>query len=296
MRPVAFAAALLAGAALAPGGPASAATLDSLADFAYAGFSQGLGQCQLDAPSCVAVDPARTDLGKAFDLSGGVPDISTFHSLGAYGFATFGVGAGRTIRGGATLEATFGNDGGEGWPEALTIVLHNGLDAAGVAGWSAALQGALGVTPAGPMDQAQLFAFGGGPVDAAADVAGSDLFALLNANVLGGTGQFVGYVTNDGNTPDPNDIVAAAGIAITRTDAGANGWRYEIEVPENFGEFGYITFLDQTMSDMPEFWRSRRGDGWDLAHLSVTVETPEPATLALFGLGALAAGGLRRRR
>ena len=283
-------------AALASAGQAGAVTYDSLAAFSYAGYSQGLGQCQLNAPSCVAVDPARTGLGNAFDLSGGNPNINTFHSLGAFGFATFGVGAGMAIRSGTTLEATFGNMGGETWPEALTIVLHNGVNAAGVAGWGGALQTALGVTAAGPMDQAQLFAFGGGPVDAASDITGSALFGLLNSEVLDGTGQFLGYVTTDGNTPDPFDIIAAAGVTITRTDAGANGWRFQIEIPQSFGDYSYITFLDQTMSDMPAFWRSARGDGWDLAHLSVTADVPEPAAMAFLALGALAAGGLRRRR
>ena len=296
MRHAALGAALAAASALAAAGSARAATFDSLAAFSYAEYSQGLGQCRLAAPSCIAVDAGRTGLGNAFDTSGGAPVISSFHSLGAYGFATFGVGPGVAIRGGMTLETTFGNDGGETWPEALTIILHNDVSAAGVAGWGAALQAELGVTPAGPLNGAQLFAFGGGPVASASDITDSSLFGLLDDTVLGGTGQFVGYVTNDGNTPDPNDIIAAAGISITRTDAGANGWRYEISIPESFGEFSYITFLDQTMSDMPEFWQNTRGDGWDLAHLSITADVPEPATAALFGLGALAAGGLRRRR
>lgn len=115
--------------------------------------------------------------------------------------------------------------------------------------------------------------------------------------MLNGTGAFAGYVTNDGNTPDANDIIAAAGIGLTLSDAGDNGWELRIEVSESFGDYRYITFLDQTMSDIPSFWQNRRGDGWDLADLSVTAEeVPEPATAALLGLGVLAAGGLRRRR
>jgi hypothetical protein len=295
MRHVAIGTAIAA-AALASAGQAAAVTYDSLAAFSYAGYSQGLGQCKLAAPSCIAVAPERTGLGAAFDTSAGNPVITTFHSLGAFGVATFGVDAGMAIRGGTTLEATFGNQGGESWPEALTIVLHNGVDAAGMAGWGGALQTALGVTPAGPLNGAQLFAFGGGPVDEASDITGSALFGLLNDTVLNGGGQFLGYVSNDGNTPDANDIIAAAGVTITRTDAGANGWRFQFEIPDNFGDYRYITFLDQTMSDTPAFWQSTRGDGWDLAHLSVTAEAPEPSAMALLALGALAAGGLRRRR
>jgi hypothetical protein len=296
MRLGAIGAAFAAAAALAATGPARAVTYDSLAAFSYAGYNQGLGQCKLAAPSCIAVDAGRTGLGAAFDTSGGAPVITTFHSLGAFGLATFGVEPGAAIRGAMTLETTFGNAGGESWPEAVTVVLHNDVNVAGLANWGGALQTALGVTPAGPLNGAQLLAFGGGPVDAASDIAGSGLYGLLNSTVLNGGGQFVGFFTNDGNTPDANDIVAAAGVNIVRTDAGSNGWRYQISIPESFGDFRYITFLDQTMNDTPAFWQSTRGDGWDLAHLSVIADVPEPATAVLFGLAALAAGGLRRRR
>lgn len=294
MRTFLLRAALLGATALAVAGPATAGTVDfdELSDFNDSGYSQGLGFCSL-ASGCQAVDASRIGLDKAFDAAG----LSTFHSLGVFGFAYFDVGSYNTIGGATTLEATFGNQGGTSYPEAVTVILHNDINLAGVAGWVGALQNKLtdlGVTlPAADVNAAaatlQDFTVGNGVPNSVTDSA---LYELLNSTVLNGTGAFVAYITND--TTVGNDILAP-GVNLVRGNPSADGWAFQITLPDNFGDYRYITLLDMTMGFNALFWNSNLGDGWDLADLSVQVDVPEPATAALFGLGLLAAGRLRRR-
>ena len=262
---------------------ASATTYGTLGDFAFNGFSQGLGACSFNG-GCTSVAANRTGLGKAFD--GSLADGS-FHSLGVYGIASFEVNPGEAITQVLTMETTFSNNGGPGWPEKVGLFFSNSLNAAGIASWSADLAADVGA-----ISNPNIANYAGGDGANFAAVDGSDLAGLLRGNVIS-DGVLGAIFSND--QAAGFDIGTAGGVSVNASNAGSNGWSYEITIdPSLFGSYTFLTLVDLTMSDDPEFWQSRSGDGWDLGELQVAT-VPEPGTWAMLLVG-LTGMGLAWRR
>lgn len=276
---------MVAGALMVPAtAQAGSVVYDELSDFVFNGFSQGLGACQFE-DVCSAVAANRTGLSRAFD---GGTATGQFHSLGVYGFATFGTADSQSLVDLFTLESTFGGNGGPTWPERLGLFFSNGVNAANIATWSADL-----LAEAGAISNPGLADFAGGAGASMAQVDGSDLAALLRANILP-DGVLGAVLSNDESSGF--DIETAAGVSVIGSDIGSNGWRFDVDVAlDVFGNYSYLTLIDLTMSDSPDFWVGRSGDGWDLAELRAT-SVPEPGTVALLSAGLLGIGVARRRR